>query len=144
MSDSKPPRKPRGFEKGGAQYRPPRGLGWGGEARGLPTMLQALQAGTLPRPTNEAVSAGHAAAREVREIIGAKRRELAKKLLHLAERGETEEMQLKATNAALDRLLGKPAQAVDVTSDGQALGYVVRAPEPIVDADEWTETHKPG
>jgi hypothetical protein len=120
---------------------PANGPGWGGAAKGEGTKERFSDEN---QPAGEVKSAGHNAAREVRELIAAKRVALAEKLLTLAENGETQAIQLQATNAALDRLMGRPAQSVDVTSGGEKLpGYVMTAPAEIEDADAWATQHKP-
>jgi hypothetical protein len=71
------------------------------------------------------MAAGRDVAREVRERIAAKRFALADKLLHLSEYAEAEAVQLAATNAALDRIMGKPAQAIGGDPNGVPIKTVV-------------------
>jgi hypothetical protein len=48
-----------------------------------------------------------------------------------------------AATALLDRAWGKPTQAVDMTSKGERVGYVIPAPAEAKDATEWATQHKP-
>lgn len=105
--------------------KPPSGIPARGPGIGGPSSGKAAQAFTdTNQPSGEEKSAGHAVAREVRELIAEKRHALVDKLLALSERGETHSVQLQATNAALDRLMGKPAQAV-TGEDGGPVRMVV-------------------
>lgn len=69
------------------------------------------------QPTIEEKLAGKEVAAEVRARIAAKRHELVDRLLTLSESAENETVRLAATNAALDRLVGKPAQAIGGSDD---------------------------
>lgn len=122
MTD-KPPRKPRGFERGGKAFKSmPSGIPAMGEGLHGPASGIAPQAFTAEnQPSAEAKLAGVDVAAEIRERIAAKKFMLADKLLHLAEHGEAEAVQLAATNAALDRIMGKPAQAIGGDPSGAPL-----------------------
>jgi hypothetical protein len=63
--------------------------------------------------------------------------------VRLAFNAEAEAVQLSATNSALDRLMGKPQQSVDMTTNGETLGYVIAAPPEVPEADEWATQQKP-
>lgn len=138
------PKRKTPFSKGGSHYKPPSGIpaggkGWGGAASGK--AAKAFDA--EHQPPGEVKAAGMQAAAEIKARLAEKREALVAKLLHLAEHAENEAVQLQATNAALDRLMGKPAASVDVTSKGERTGYVVAAPFEAETAEEWTAQHKP-
>lgn len=48
-----------------------------------------------------------------------------------------------AATALLDRAWGKPSQAVDMTSKGERMGYVIPVPPEVEDAAAWATRHKP-
>ena len=48
-----------------------------------------------------------------------------------------------AATALLDRAWGKPSQAVDMTSKGERVGYVIPVPPEAEDAAAWATRHKP-
>ena len=60
-------------------------------------------------------------AKEVRDVLALKGKELAEKLLKLA----LEEDNAFALKTALEYVLGKPAQSLDVTSEGKALAVSI-------------------
>ena len=95
---------------------PASGIPAGGEGQGT-GKGDAKPFSDTHQPSGEEKSAGHAVAREIRERIAAKRHELVDRLLTLSEHGETDAIKLQATNAALDRLVGKPAQAIGGSDD---------------------------
>lgn len=126
MTD-KPPRKPRGFERGGAAYKgPPSGIPAMGEGLHGPASGKAAKPyDGVHKAEPGAIRAGMDVAAEIRERIAAKRIKLADKLLHLSEHAEAEAVQLAATNAALDRIMGKPAQAIGGDPNGVPIKTVV-------------------
>lgn len=123
MSDDKPakPKRQTPFSPGGSHYRPPRGEGWGGAATGG-TWQDVTSAN---QPTPDAKSTGHAVAAAVRAQIAEKRMELVQKLLDLSASAENEAVQLSATNAALDRLMGKPGIAAGDGPDAGPLQLLI-------------------
>ena len=129
--------------RGGHVDKPASGIPAGGEGQGPKKGAKPAFSDTH-QPSGEEKSAGKAVAAEIRERIAAKRHELVDRLLTLSEHAENEQVRLAATNAALDRLVGKPAQSVDLTSGGDKLpGYVMTAPAEIEDAQAWATRHKP-
>lgn len=99
-------RKGNGAGKGGTK-----GEGWGGSPQGDGSK-GAPGVGRLSKE----LQALHDGAKEVRLSA------LKANLLHLAFHAEREETQLSATNAALDREMGKPVSRNEMTgADGAAL-----------------------
>lgn len=144
MTDTPKPKRKTPFSKGGSHYKPPsgipaRGEGWGGGKSGKP----AEEFTAENQPPAEVKVAGMQVADEIRAMIAEKKHKLAQKLLDLSEGAESEAVQLQATIAALDRVMGKPAASVDVTSKGERTGYVIAVPVEAETAEEWAIQHKP-
>ncbi len=91
--------------------KPPSGIPAGGQGQGAAKGANPAFSDTH-QPSGEEKSAGKAVAAEIRERIAEKRHALVDRLLALSEHAENETVRLNATNAALDRLIGKPAQAI--------------------------------
>lgn len=121
---------------------PANGPGWGGAAKGAGTKAR-FSADSQPPP--ELKSAGHAEGKALREMLAPHKATLVDVWVQIA----TDPMQpaaarVAAANAIADRLEGKPAQSVDLTSKGDKIpGYVMTAPAEIEDAEAWATQHKP-
>lgn len=144
MMTDKPPRKPRGFERGGKAFKsmpsgiPAMGEGLHGPASGKPP--EAFTADNQPSP--EAKLAGVDVAREVRERIAAKRFPIVDRLIDTAING-SETASNQAGMYLVNQIAGTATANVDVTSKGERTGYVIAAPIEAETADEWATQHKP-
>jgi hypothetical protein len=81
------------------------------------------------------------------EVVELARKETEASIRALAEirsdPGAPPAARVAAATALLDRAWGKPTQAVDMTSKGERVGYVIPAPAEAKDATEWATQHKP-
>ena len=142
MSDDKPakPKRKTPFSPGGSHYRPPRGEGWGGAAsHGAHVPFDAR-----PQPTPDAKREGHAVAKTAKELAIPLRQEMIDIIARVARSPKTPpQTVIDAANKLLNRSDGTPSATVDVTSNGQSLGYVIAAPAEVPEAEEWATQHKP-
>ena len=99
----------------------------------------------MNQPPTEAKIAGQQAAQTAREVAKASAAEMAALLLGIArDEANPPQVRVDAANKIIERAEGKPAQSVDMTSKGEALGgSVIAAPAEAPDADAWAKQHKP-
>lgn len=62
-------------------------------------------------------------------------------LVYIMENGESHAARVAAAKELLDRGHGRPHQSTDVTVREERM--VVDAPQPVPEADEWANKHKP-
>lgn len=103
------PRKPRGFEKGGANYKPPGGAGWGGPASGAP-LRPDFDAANQPPP--EAKVAGKDARAEMRAYFAERTMKYAERIDGIAMTDPDSGRSIAAIREAWDRAFGKSEQSV--------------------------------
>lgn len=75
-------------------------------------------------------------AKEKRRRTALRKEEFLEILADIARHGDGEANRVNAADKVLDRLIGKPKQAVDVTTDGRPMGYV-NVPPVAKTMEEW-------
>lgn len=116
------------------------GPGWGGPAKGAGNGKHA------PRITVE--NAREMGARKDTPESRAKahetrlrKEEFLEILAEIARHGDAEANRMNAADKVLDRLIGKPKQALDMTTDGKPMGYF-SGPPVAKTMEEWEEWAK--
>ena len=120
---------------------PARGEGWGGDKAGTGSR-KPLSADN--QPSAEAKMAGKIEAATARDIAKAHAVEMAELLATIArDPAAPPGTRVDAAHKLIERAEGKAAQAIDMTTAGKPMGYVIPAPAEAPDADTWTQQHKP-
>ena len=130
---------PGGFVEKPASGIPARGAGWGGAAQG-----EGKAWTKDDYPSNAAKAGGRAAAQTAREVAKAHAVAMAELMLQIAnDPAAPMPTRLDAANKLIERAEGKAIAAVDMTSKGERMGYVIPAPPEAEDATAWATQHKP-
>lgn len=111
--------------------KPSAGDGWGGPAKGAGKRIASSDDARLTQARN---TPERRASKEERA------ERLLDHLENLAYGAERQETQVTATVAFLNRALGTPTATVRTEITERS---VIRAPEPIADADEWARQYAP-
>lgn len=95
--------------------------------------------GKSGNPSGRPKEIGH-----VRDLARAHTEDAIKTLVEIrADPTQPAPARVAAATALLDRAWGKPSQAVDMTSKGERVGYVIPVPPEAEDAAAWATRHKP-
>ena len=79
--------------------------------------------------------------RDIKALAQVHTADALKTLATIMKKGESEPARVAAAKELLDRGYGKAAQTIDAKVE--TTKYVVAAPPPAKDADEWVQSHGP-